>query len=153
MDLEIVTVSEVSQMEKDKYHMLSFICVCVHAKLLQSCLCVTLCTSLPGSSDHRILQARILEWVAISSSKRSSWPRDQTCVLYISCIGRQILYHWCHLGSPFYIWNNKKKKIRLNLFTTRNRFTDFKEKTNLRLPDGKGAGKDKFGHWDWNYYI
>ena len=40
--------------------------------------------SLPGSSLHGILQARILEWVAISSSKGSSWPRDWTPV---SCIG------------------------------------------------------------------
>ena len=34
----------------------------------------------PGSSVHGILQARILEWVAISLSRGSSWPRDQTCV-------------------------------------------------------------------------
>ena len=47
----------------------------------------------PGSSDHGILQARILEWVATFSSRRSSWPRDQTRVSYISWIGRQILYH------------------------------------------------------------
>ena len=45
----------------------------------------------PGSSAHGILQARILEWVAISSSRGSSRPRDQTCV---SCIGRRVLYHW-----------------------------------------------------------
>ena len=42
--------------------------------------CPTLCDpvdcSLPGSSVHRILQARILEWVAISFSRRASWPRD-----------------------------------------------------------------------------
>ena len=37
----------------------------------------------PGSSVHGIFQARLLEWVAISSSSGSSWPRDQTC---ISCI-------------------------------------------------------------------
>ena len=36
--------------------------------------------SLPGSSFHRILQARILEWVAMLSSRGSSWPRDQICV-------------------------------------------------------------------------
>ena len=46
----------------------------MHAKSLQSCL--TLCNpmdcSLPGSSVHGILQERILEWIAISSSKRSS---------------------------------------------------------------------------------
>ena len=47
-------------------------------------LCLTLCDSMdcspPGSSVHGILQARILEWVAISSSRGSSQPRDQTCV-------------------------------------------------------------------------
>ena len=48
------------------------------------------CSS-PSSSVHRISQARILGWVAISFSRGSSWPRDQTCV---SCIGRWILYHW-----------------------------------------------------------
>ena len=39
--------------------------------------------SLPGSSVHGILQTRILEWVAISSSRGSSPPRDWTCVSYI----------------------------------------------------------------------
>ena len=37
----------------------------------------------PGSSVHGILQTRILQWVAMPSSRGSSWPRDQTC---ISCI-------------------------------------------------------------------
>ena len=45
--------------------------------------------SLLGSSLYGISQARILEWVAISFSKGSSLPRDQT---HVSCIGRQILY-------------------------------------------------------------
>ena len=44
----------------------------------------------PGYSDYGILQARILEWVAISSSKGSSLPRDGSCLF---CIGRRILYH------------------------------------------------------------
>ena len=47
--------------------------------------------SLPGPSVHGFLQARILEWVAISFSRGSLQPRDQTCVF---CIGRQILYPW-----------------------------------------------------------
>ena len=38
------------------------------------------------------LQARILEWVAMPSSRGSSQPRDWTCVSYVSCIGRRILY-------------------------------------------------------------
>ena len=44
-----------------------------------------------GSSVHGILQARILEWVAISSSSGSFQPQDQT---HVSCIGRWILYCW-----------------------------------------------------------
>ena len=50
------------------------------------------CSS-PGSSVHGISQARILEGVAISSSRGSSQPRDQTCISCVSCIGRQVLYH------------------------------------------------------------
>ena len=45
----------------------------------------------PGSSVHGISQARILEWIAISFSRGSSQPRDQTL---ISCISKRILYHW-----------------------------------------------------------
>ena len=45
----------------------------------------------PGSSVHGISQARILEWVAISFFRGSSWPRDQT---HVSCIGRWVLYCW-----------------------------------------------------------
>ena len=42
--------------------------------------------SFPGSSVHGILQARILEWVAISFSRGSPQPRDRTCIFYVSCI-------------------------------------------------------------------
>ena len=76
---------------------------CQHAKSLQSCL--TLCNLMdgwpPGSSVHRILQAGILEWVALLSSRGSSRPRDRNFVSYISCTGRQVLYHWHHLGRPY----------------------------------------------------
>ena len=47
----------------------------------------------PGSSVHGISQARILEWGAISSSRGSSPPRDQTHVSCSSCFGRWSLYH------------------------------------------------------------
>ena len=59
----------------------------------QSCLplCNHVDCSLPGSSIHGILQARILEGVVISFSRGSSQPKDQT---QDSCIGRLILYHW-----------------------------------------------------------
>ena len=44
----------------------------------------------PGSSVHGIFQERVLEWVAMPSF-RESWPRDQTCISWVSCIGRQAL--------------------------------------------------------------
>ena len=50
--------------------------------------------SLPGSSVHGISQTRILEWVAIPFSRRSSQPRIQTHISCIACISRQVLYHW-----------------------------------------------------------
>ena len=49
-----------------------------------------------GSSVYGILQARILQWVAISISRGSSWPRDRTPV---SCLGRRILNQLSHGGS------------------------------------------------------
>ena len=52
----------------------------------------------PGSSVHGIFEARILEWGAISSSRRSSRHRDWTRVSWVSCIGRRVLYHQYHLG-------------------------------------------------------
>ena len=59
-------------------------------------LCNPMDCSSPGSSIHGILQARILEWVAISFSRGSSRPRYQTCLLHC----RQILYYLNHQGSP-----------------------------------------------------
>ena len=63
----------------------------LRAKSLQSCLTLwdPMDCSSPGSSVYGVLQARILEWVAISFSKGSFWPRDQ---IYISCIGKRIPY-------------------------------------------------------------
>ena len=63
--------------------------------VIDCCVCVVLCCvvvlSSPGSLVHGILQAIILEWVAISSARGSSQLRDQTCIFCVSCIGRQIL--------------------------------------------------------------
>ena len=67
--------------------------LCVRAAESRPTLCDPMDCSPPASSIYRILQARILEWVAISFSRGSSQARDQTCVSCISCIGRQILYH------------------------------------------------------------
>ena len=66
-----------------------------HAKILPSgpTLWDPLNCSPPDSSIHGILQARIMEWVAISSSRGSPQPRGPTGISCISCIGSQILYH------------------------------------------------------------
>ena len=75
-----------------------FLTTCMHAES-----CLTLCDPMdcspPGSSVHGILQARILEWAAISSSRGSFQPRDRMCLL--------CLLHWqanslplSHLGIP-----------------------------------------------------
>ena len=49
--------------------------------------CPTLCDPMycpPGSSVHGILQARILEWVAMPSSRESSQPRGRTQISHIA---------------------------------------------------------------------
>ena len=73
-------------------------------KVLVTQLCLTLCNSLncslPGSSVHGILQARILEWVAMPFSKGSSWPRNQTAV---SLIAGRFFAIWAIKGSA-YAW-------------------------------------------------
>ena len=69
------------------------ICVCMSScSFLFETHCDPMNCSPPGSSVHGIFQARIVGWVAISYSKGSSQPRDQTHVSCISCNGRQILY-------------------------------------------------------------
>ena len=50
----------------------------------------------PGSSVHGILQARLLDWVALFSSRGSSQPRDLNHVSDVSCIGRRVLNHQRH---------------------------------------------------------
>ena len=58
------------------------VCVCVYAQSHPT-LCNAMDCSPPVSSVHGILQAKVLEWVAISCSKGSSQPRDKT---HVSCI-------------------------------------------------------------------
>ena len=74
---------------------LDFLHTWMHAQL-----CPTLCDcmdwGLPGSSVHSISQTRILKWVAISFSRRSSQPRDPNPHLLRLLQRRQILYHWAN---------------------------------------------------------
>ena len=75
---------------------------CMHA---QSCLalCDPMDCNPPGSSVHGILQARILEWVAMPSSRGSSQPKDRIHISSVTCIGRQVLHQgatWEVLPCP-----------------------------------------------------
>ena len=73
-----------------------YFCACVFSCIQH--ICDPMDCSPLSSSVCGISQARILKWVAVSYSRGPSWPRDQTCVSCISCIGRQILYHWATCG-------------------------------------------------------
>ena len=80
-------------------------------------LCLTLGDSMdcvpPGSSVHEIFQARILEWVAISFSRRPSWPRDQ---IQISGTANIIIIYDHEdlrgeaLLSPCHKWENRSSE-------------------------------------------
>ena len=85
-------------MEEYRWEVLTLYIKCaVLCLVTQSCptLCNPTDCSPPDSSVHGILQARILEWVTMLSSRGSSQPRDQTHVSNVSSIGRRVLYHCC----------------------------------------------------------
>ena len=63
--------------------------MCVWSLQLHPTLCDPMDRNPPGSSVQRILQARILEWVAMPSSRGSSQPKDWTHISYVSCICKQ----------------------------------------------------------------
>ena len=80
----------------------SFLVLKAVAEMLVAQPCPTLSdptdSSSRGSSVQGILQRRILQWVAMSSSRRSSWPRDQT---QVSCIARRSFYHLSLASDSF----------------------------------------------------
>ena len=68
------------------------LCVC-HTRFSRVQLCDRMDCTPTDSSARGILQARILEWVAMPSSRGSSWPRDQIRTSSVSWIGGPVLYH------------------------------------------------------------
>ena len=90
-------------LEKGSMHKCVCVCVCAqllsHVRLLRPHGC-----SPPGSFVHRIHQSRILEQVAISSSRGSSWPSDQTCVSCVSYIAGGFFTLWA-IGKALYSYN------------------------------------------------
>ena len=89
-------------------------------------LCEPMNCSLPGSTVHGIFQARVPDRAAISSSRRFSQHRDETCVPCISCIGGWFLYHWV-------TWEALSRSRRWRLFNQKLGFT----------------WKTHLSHWDW----
>ena len=85
----------------------------------------------PSSSVHGISQARILEWVAISFSRGSSWPKSQT---HISCIAGRFFTAELQ-GKPKYIYSNTVNYMyiyqhyQLNTYTATLSFPEFFEIT------------------------
>ena len=83
-------------------------------------LCPTLCDPMycgpPGSFAHGILQAAILEEIAVSSSMGSSQPRDQTLeiIFYVSCIGRGVLSITSATWDTYIIYKRKINNSKLN---------------------------------------
>ena len=88
-----------------------------HVLVPQSFLsqCPTLCDPMhcrpPGTSVHGILQARILQWVAMPSSRGSSWPRDRILISCVSCIA----------GRFFTVWATRKNFSHQSLLSKRGR--------------------------------
>ena len=76
--------------------------LCMCAESLQWCLslCDPVDHCLPGPSVHGILQARILEWVAVPSSRESSQPSDWTHDFSVSCIAGGFFTHWATWEAP-----------------------------------------------------
>ena len=98
------------------------LCVYVLSHSVMSNLCHMLGCSLPGSFVHRIFQARILEWIAISSSKGSPQPKDWTHVSCLSYIAGRFSTHWtirlshCLLTNKYKVFSCKSIDISLELF-------------------------------------
>ena len=78
-------------------------CCCLGARSRLT-LCFSMDCSPPGLSVRGIFQTRIPEWVAISFSRESSWPRNGTC---ISCLGRWILHLWATWEAQNNWWTLK----------------------------------------------
>ena len=109
----------VYNIEPFHYPMCVCVCVCARARVCKSLLsCPTLCDPMDGSSSdssvHGILQARILEWVAMPSSRGSSQPRDRTRISLS-------LWRWqagslplVPLGKPLIIQESAQKVLQPN---------------------------------------
>ena len=114
----------------------------------------------PGSSVHEILQARIVEWVAISFSRGSSPPRNQT---QVSCIAGRFFPNWA-IREAQKISLSKTKKSRMTFTCTEPKDTSetWSEKCDLRgylgLPrwhcgEGPSCWSRRHRRWGFNPWV
>ena len=142
----------------------------VKVKVLVDQLCPNLCDPMdcrpPGSSVPGTLQARILEWVGMPSSRGSSWPRDWT---QVSSHCRQILYHLSHQRSPIQREAAFTCSIDLTGPSCRTEkvfpawvsvlrpqtYPNPHQSSRLREPDAKGhrSGRGRGQGWGWNRWV
>ena len=106
MSIHVAIIENIMEVSKKLKIELPF----VHGKLFQ--LCPTLCDptdcSLPGSSVRGILQARILEWVAMPFPRGSSWPMDWT---QVSCSAGRFFTVWVtHMTQQLHAWIYVQRK-------------------------------------------
>ena len=101
-------------------------CVCMCMLVAQSCLilCDPMNCSPPGSYVHGILQAGILEWVAIAFSKGSSRPRDWT---QVSCIAEELMLLNCGVGEDSFFFFFWRRLLRVPWTTRRSNQSILKE--------------------------
>ena len=108
------------------------------SKVLVTQLCLTLRNPMdcspPGSSVHGILQARILEWVAIPFSRGSSWPKNWTQVSWIA-------------GIFFTIWATRKAQ-----FTKQKQTYSLREQTFGYWGWGRVERRKRSRVWDWHVH-
>ena len=95
-----ISTSSVTSWKSLEFHILIPVFIATNLKWSEVAqLCLTLCDpmdySLQSSSVHGIFQARVLEWVAISFSRGSSWPRDRTQITRIA-------------GRHFTVWTTRE---------------------------------------------
>ena len=102
-DIDLVDTPLAVRKQKLKGNESVCVCVCVCVLVAQSfqTLCDPMDCNPPGSSVQGILQARILEWVAIPLSRGYSWPRDQ---IWISHTTDRFFYHLSYQRSNTCFW-------------------------------------------------
>ena len=131
---------------------------CFCCLLAKSCptLCEPLDCSPPGSSVHGIFLAGILERVAVSFSRVSSWPKDQT---HISCFGRQVPYHWATSKEALAEMVNRILKLLLTFFfcimyDTESVFSSKLEQTYTNFCPTVVLWDNKImGNWGWRRFL